>query len=129
MFKTGLKGMVALAVIAGAAFIAYNLFGIPYSYSDGERSGIVYKISEKGLMIKTWEGEMNVGIAGAADESHNTATAMRTWEFSVGDDDIAKQIEAAASKGGRITLHYKEPLVMGAWFGKTKYLVTGINAQ
>ncbi|MFH0352517.1 MAG: hypothetical protein ACHBMF_11420 [Chromatiales bacterium] len=43
---------IALLIVG---FSSYILFGIPYTYSDGDRSGVVFKISKKGFPIKTWE--------------------------------------------------------------------------
>lgn len=107
-------------------FASYKLFGIPLTYSEGDRAGVVYKISKKGYIIKTWEGELNVGIVG---EELSGPVTMKIWQFSVKDDETAKKIEEHARSGERITLHYKQPYVMGALYGKSEYLVIDVYAR
>jgi len=117
---------VALLSFLLFGFAIYKLFGIPLTYSEGERAGVVYKISKQGYVIKTWEGDLNVGIVG---EELSGPVTMKIWQFSVKDDETAKKIEEYARSGERITLHYKQPYVMGALYGKSEYLVIDVYAK
>ena len=45
--------------------ILYYLFIYFVTYSTGVRSGELIKISRKGVIVKTWEGEISQGISGA----------------------------------------------------------------
>ncbi|MGH7380797.1 MAG: hypothetical protein ACREKR_01010 [Candidatus Methylomirabilales bacterium] len=108
------------------SFASYKLFGIPLTYSEGERAGVVYKISKQGYIIKTWEGDLNVGIVG---EDLSGPVTMKIWQFSVKGDETARKIEGYARSGERITLHYKQPYVMGALYGKSEYLVIDVYAR
>jgi len=117
---------VALLSFLLFGFAIYKLFGIPLTYSEGERAGVVYKISKQGYVIKTWEGDLNVGIVG---EELSGPVTMKIWQFSVKDDKTAKKIEEYARSGERITLHYKQPYVMGALYGKSEYLVIDVYAK
>jgi hypothetical protein len=122
--KIGIVG--ALIVVL---YVLYHLFGIPIAYSEGDRSGVVYKMSQKGYIIKTWEGEFNMGVVGPEDKPSQGSAAMKIWNFSVSDPKVAKIIEEHEQKGDRVTLHYKQPFVMGAWFGKSDSLVTKVLEQ
>lgn len=53
------KILIALVVLAALAGGAFYLFG---SYSDGNRAGTVIKLSRKGLLFRTYEGELNLGL-------------------------------------------------------------------
>lgn len=102
---------------------ATKLTGVRYHYSDGERAGVVYKISKKGFIFKTWEGELNV--AGVGTDSNGMVIPAR-WEFSVVDEAIAKQIQEAANNGKRVVLKYDEYWNQPLWKGDTSYEITSV---
>lgn len=82
-----------------------GLFGGLFpNYSEGERTGIVYKISKKGMIFKSFEGEMNLG---GMSESNGMAVPNK-FEFSVMDEDVVKKIETSASSGKRVTVRYSQ---------------------
>jgi hypothetical protein len=87
------------------------------SYSTGIRAGIITKISHKGYLFKTWEGELNLGMQQAP------------WAFSVdsGEREVIKVLEDAAQTGERVKLHYEEKFVQFSWRGDTKYFVTRVE--
>jgi hypothetical protein len=89
-----------------------------YTYSSGYRTGYVQKLSEKGWVCKTWEGELAmVNVPGAMQER---------WQFSVRDDSIARLIEK--SQGSRVTLTYSQHKgVPTSCFGETEYYVTDVR--
>ncbi|MBK7268496.1 MAG: hypothetical protein IPI07_02900 [Flavobacteriales bacterium] len=49
-----------LLLVVGALLIAWVLFLYYASYSEGSRSGMVIKLSKRGMVFKTWEGQMNL---------------------------------------------------------------------
>jgi hypothetical protein len=111
--------LVLLAVIGGpiALFALYTFTVLNWSYSDGDRAGVLYKFSRKGWICKTWEGELNI-TPGAA--------APTIWPFTVRDDAVAKQINEVL--GARVVLHYSEHLgVPTSCFGETTYFVDGVR--
>ena len=95
---------------------------INIKYSEGQRTGVVTKISRKGLALKSWEGEMNVGGASAA--GGGTMIPV-TWEFSVKDIDLVERIQTVAGTGNRVTLMYREVLSSGARY-ETSYFITDV---
>ena len=77
-------------------------------YSDGIRVGAVQKISKKGMVMKSWEGELVMeGVKGSQRAISNV------WRFSVLDKNVASAIEDAAMTGEQVALKYCQhnPLV------------------
>lgn len=110
-----LYGIVAGIVLL---FFAYLWVALSWSYSIGDRAGFLQKMSRKGWVCKTWEGELSlVAIPGAAPEK---------FLFTVSDRAVASKIEAAMGK--RVTLHYEQHKGLPtSCFGETEYFVVGLN--
>lgn len=107
--------VIAIICVLGAAYLGVVL---TWSYSTGERAGWVQKLSQKGWVCKTWEGELSmVAMPGAMPEK---------FTFTVRDDVVANQINAAMGK--RVSLHYKQHIgIPTTCFGDTQYFVTAIS--
>src|SRR5689334_12928559 len=99
--QTGLSvigWLVVVVVLAGALFSAYVWLMLSWSYADGERAGWVQRLSRKGYLCKTWEGEMAlVSLPGSVPEKFN---------FTVRDEKVAQQINDVM--GQRVSLYYEE---------------------
>jgi hypothetical protein len=110
------------SVLAGAVllFAGYTWITLHVSYSDGERAGFLQKFSRRGWVCKTWEGEILLtSMPGAIPEK---------FEFSVRDDDIARQLQEAAGK--RVVLNYEQHKgVPSQCFGDTEYFITRVQTQ
>jgi hypothetical protein len=108
--------ILLLLLIAGAA--AYLWITLNWSYSKGERAGFMQKVSEKGWLCKTWEGELSlVALPGAAPEK---------FTFSIRDEAIAKKVNDAAGK--RVVLTYAQHKgIPTTCFGETEYFVNGVR--
>lgn len=104
---------VALVLLVLWTLLAYN-----WAYSSGERVGLVQKLSDKGWVCKTWEGELAmVNLPGQMSER---------FEFTVRDDAVAAKVNALL--GQRVTLSYDEH--RGLWsscFGETPHFVTDVR--
>lgn len=113
-----------LIVFLVLAFLVAGLFYyFQGNYSEGNRAGTVMKVSRKGLIIKTFEGELNLGM-GIHDGSSNIAVS-NIWLFSVSSSDSAslRMLDTAMMTGKRAKLHYREKFVAVPWRGDTKYQV------
>jgi len=112
-----LGGVLASAVVL---FAGYTWITLHVSYSDGERAGFLQKFSRRGWVCKTWEGEILLtSMPGAIPEK---------FEFSVRDDDIAHQLQAAAGK--RVVLNYEQHKgVPSECFGDTEYFITRVQVS
>jgi len=107
-----------IVLIAVLGFGGWTWFTLSYNYSDGERAGYIQKLSRKGWVCKTWEGELSmINYPGAAPE---------IFHFSVRDSKIAKDIEVVVGK--RVALTYEQHInVPTSCFGETEYFVIGLR--
>jgi len=111
---------ILLLLIVGALY--YVTFGY---YSDGTRVGSLVKMSRRGWIFKTYEGQLLVG--GMTDGTGTMSSSM--WEFSVDDDnkEVIDALEHSQKTGQRVSLHYEEKFFQLPWNGDTKYFVTGVE--
>lgn len=97
-------------------FIYYFICG--WTFSEGTRSGVLTKISRKGFVFKTYEGDLNVGGFSQGD---GTIMPNTIFNFSVDDKSVYQQLEAA--QGKKVILHYKERIKSFFWQGETNYFI------
>ena len=116
--KTLLTTLVGFFAIVLAVFTAYVWIALHWSYSEGERAGFMQKLSSKGWVCKTWEGELSlVALPGAAPEK---------FLFTVRDDAVAAKINQAV--GLRVALTYEQHVGLPtSCFGYTEYFVTNVK--
>ena len=88
---------VSIVVII-AAIGLWTAFSLSWSYSEGNRAGVLQKFSKKGWICKTYEGELALYIVGGV--------APQIWHFSTRDEELAKQLYSAVGKN--IQLNYTE---------------------
>jgi hypothetical protein len=106
--------LVALALVAAVLVTLYTLFMLSWSYSEGERAGVLQKFSKRGWICKTYEGELAMYVVGGV--------APQIWHFSVRDDEIASRLHD--SVGRQVRLHYTEhPGLPTNCFAETRYFV------
>lgn len=120
-WRRRLKIAIALIIIVPLLSLAlFTWSALTWSYSKGERSGILQKFSSKGWICKTWEGELAMTTI--------PGTAPILWDFSVRDDSVAARITEAVGHEGRMVLTYEEHRGLPtSCFGDTKYFVTGVR--
>jgi uncharacterized protein YxeA len=110
-----------LALIIGCILLIaslYYAFMYYIPYSEGVRSGELIKISYKGMLVKTWEGEISQGISGA-----------QIFSFSI--EDQKEQVIADLQKyqGRYVKVTYKERYGTFFWLGDTKYFITEVQKE
>ncbi len=112
---------ILLVFIALASFLYFG------SYSRGIRAGVVVKLSEKGFIFKTYEGQLNIGTFGAFKNDDNQLTTV--FEFSVPKDrkEVIQALQEVSLTGERVNLHYEEKYFKYFWLGDTKYLITRVE--
>jgi len=119
--QTGLSvivWLVVLVIVVGALFTAYTWLMLSWAFADGERAGWVQKMSRKGYLCKTWEGEMAmVSLPGSVPEK---------FLFTVRDETVAQQVNQAI--GRRVSLYYEEHVGLPtSCFGETGHFVKGVK--
>lgn len=112
------KYLMLLLVIPASLLALYTWASLSWVYSSGERAGYVQKLSNKGWLCKTYEGELIlVSMPG---------TQAEKFFFTVRDKNVAKKIDA--SVGQRVRLIYEEHRgVPGTCFGETSHFVTDVK--
>ena len=118
------KKIIAFILIIGLAILAFLYFG---TFSEGTRAGIIMKISKRGAIIKTWEGQMNLETFGAVKDATNIVT--ETFKFSIerGNQELIDELNAAALTGERVNLKYIERYINVFWRGDTKVFAVGLE--
>jgi hypothetical protein len=112
------KFVVAPLAVLVVLAVGWLLFALNWSYSEGERAGWVQKLSNKGWLCKTWEGELSlVSLPGSTAEK---------FLFTVRDDAVAADITRHIGK--RVALHYEEKVGLPTTcFGDTRHFVTKVT--
>jgi hypothetical protein len=116
--KKFIMGGSALVLLTILGMVLYTFMTLSWSYSDGDRSGILQKFSRKGWICKTYEGELTL--------SYTPGLAPVVWNFSVRDEAVANKVKEA--EGKRVVLHYREHRgVPTECFGETAYFVDEVR--
>lgn len=107
--------------------IAFSATACVPNYSDGSRVGVITKFSHKGLAIKSWEGEMNLGgMREESDEKGNSYLVANIFKFSVTDPAIIKRVQDAMLNGKRTELVYRQWLMHPIGID-TSYVITAVK--
>jgi hypothetical protein len=112
--------LITLFILAVALTAFYFIAGM--SYSEGTRSGILTKVSKKGYLFKTYEGEM---LIGGLNEGEGTMLPTTTFKFSVNDRKIYQKLEDL--QGKKVVVRYKQVLKPFFWQGDTDYFIVDAN--
>jgi hypothetical protein len=114
--------LVSSIAVLTAVFLFYH-YAV---YDEGVRAGIVVRISKKGVIFKTYEGQLNLESFGALRGTNPLAS---TFDFSVesSEEKVIKDLEAASLSGERVNLKYKKRYGAFPWRGETQYFITGVE--
>jgi hypothetical protein len=109
---------IVLVVLPILFFSIYTWLTLQFVYARGERTGFVQKISKKGWIFKTWEGELAmVNLPGTVPE---------IFHFSVRKDNIAEKVQQ--SLGQRVVLHYEQHRAVPVnWFAETEHFINDVT--
>lgn len=109
-------GAVLLSPIL--VFVLWSAIALSYTYSEGQRVGYVQKLSKRGWLCKTWEGELAmVSLPGTMPE---------IFYFTVRSDSVARAIQEM--QGSRVALDYEQKKNLPTQcFGDTEYFVVGVR--
>ena len=101
-----------------ALYLLYFAFVYFVPYSEGTRAGELIKFSHKGVLVKTWEGEISQGISGA-----------QIFQFSVLDqeEEVIKNLQEY--QGKYVKLSYVERYSTFFFWGDTKYFIDGVTLE
>lgn len=118
MLAKALKTTLIALIVIGLLAVGWVWLTLHWSYAEGERTGYVQKLSKKGWICKTWEGEIvMVTMPGAIPEK---------FEFTVREESVVEKINSHA--GNRVVLHYQQhKFIPSSCFGETEYFVDNVR--
>ncbi|HEX8315727.1 MAG TPA: hypothetical protein VF609_12075 [Flavisolibacter sp.] len=124
--KKGKGGRIAVIILLVLflgifVFVWWNYY---YTYSDGNRFGLLQKFSRRGTVFKTYEGEM---ILSSVRGNANVPIASEKFFFTVTDENVAQQLNNL--QGRSITVHYKEKNSTAFWRGDSPYIVDSVKVE
>ena len=107
--KVTIRAIIAAIILAIGGFAIYANM----NFSEGDRVGKVVKVSKKGVLFKTWEGQLSYG------------DNKEMWDFSIpsSQEQVRINIDDASENNKRVKLYYKEKYITFPWRGDTKYIV------
>lgn len=116
-------GLLFLLVAVGALTFMY--FGV---YERGVMAGKVLRITEKGVLFKTYEGKLNLDTFGALKGASPIA---ESFDFSVesNEQQVIDDLQKVSLSGERVNLHFVKRFMRFPWRGETKYFVTKVERE
>lgn len=121
--KSFMKKLLITLLLVGIAVFAFLYWG---TYEDGVMAGKVVRISEKGMVFKTFEGKLSLETFGALK---GTSPIAETFDFSVekSDEEVIKNLQQVALSGERVNLYFTKRYMSFPWRGDTNYFVTKVE--
>ena len=102
--------LIELVVAIVFAAVTIGIFaaavGNVVGTSDGKRVGVLTKFSHKGLIIKSYEGELNMGgVRNNVNSKGERSMVANVWEFSCSNPQMAEKLENLVGKEVVIKYH------------------------
>jgi hypothetical protein len=110
--KISIGAVVAFLMVYGWYSWEYN-----FTYSEGERVGVVQKFSKKGNVFKTYEGELLL----------TNGMNSEKFLFSVSEDSVASKLMSV--EGQKVAIHYEQKHSTLPWRGETTYFVNSVETK
>ena len=119
------RNLLIIILVLLIGILSFLYLGI---YDEGVRAGTVLRISKKGVIFKTYEGQLNLDSFGALK---GTTPFAETFNFSVekNNAEVVQARETVALTGERVNLHYIKRYVGFPWRGETKYFITEVERE
>jgi hypothetical protein len=116
------KTITVIVLLILLFFAGWFYWKYYYTYSDGNRSGLLQKMSHRGNVFKTYEGELvlNSLIANSA-----SPMSAEKFYFSVADEALGKTM--SNYEGKRVVIHYQQKNGILPWRGDTEYIVDSVS--
>ena len=112
--------LVILSLVV-VGIIGYFVFA-NWTFSEGTRAGYLVKMSKKGVVFKTYEGQLNLGGFQSGGQS---GVIGNIWEFSVKNDEVYQELQTM--EGKQVKLFYKEIFNAMPWQGDTNYFIYDVE--
>ncbi|HOF19635.1 MAG TPA: hypothetical protein PLO24_00130 [Bacteroidales bacterium] len=119
--KKVVRWIIALLVMATAVFVYVNYF---HTFSEGYRAGTLQKFSRKGVIFKTYEGELILSGAGAENE---IIISPEKFSFTMVNKDLVRQFDTL--QGQNVIVHFIQKNGAVFWRGESKFLVDSVRSR
>lgn len=121
--KSAMKKLLLIVLLLAAAAFVFLYWG---TYETGVMAGKVVRISEKGMVFKTFEGKLSLETFGALK---GTSPIAETFDFSVekSEAEVIKNLQEVALSGERVNLYFRKRYMKFPWRGETNYFVTQVE--
>lgn len=116
-----LMWVVGISVVVIAVTIYIRYFN-PY-VTDARTRGYVTQVERRGIIFKTFEGEM-ISESALTD---TTRIYSRDFSFTIPDDSLALRLQAVQGTGKPVTVTYKKYYGTLPWRGSSVNVVTGVE--
>ena len=122
MFKKILLWILFITIAVSTLIFTFVIY---VNFSEGKRAGELIKMSKKGVIFKTYEGQLNTG--GFSEGSGDITSSI--WHFSVkaSNEEVLQDIDDAIDGGYRVKLYYEEKYMDVFFLGETKYFVSKVE--
>jgi hypothetical protein len=120
LFRRHRIKIVAFGVLIVAAGILalWTMAALKFSYASGDRVGYVQKLSRRGWICRTWEGELAMNPV--------PGSAPQLFQFTIPDPTIAKNIDDL--EGKHVSIHFEEKRGLpSSCFGETREFITSVR--
>ncbi len=119
-FKEQLRSVFLKLLFTSIVLFFLFLWVCTWTYSEGTRSGNLIKISKKGVVFKSFEGQLNLGGINMAEGLEGNI-----WSFTVLDEKLINSV--TPFEGKKVKVYYRERYKTMPWQGDTNYIVTKIE--
>lgn len=121
--KSFMKKLFLIVLLVALAVFAFLYWG---TYETGVMAGKVVRVSEKGMIFKTFEGKLSLETFGALK---GTSPIAETFDFSVekSEEAVIQNLQQVALSGERVNLYFKKRYMTFPWRGDTNYFVTKVE--
>lgn len=117
------KGIFLTVLLVLLIFAGWFYWKYYFTYSDGNRTGLLQKLSHKGNMFKTYEGEL---VLSSLTTSGVSSLGTEKFYFSVENKGVAEKLQPF--EGQRVTVHYEEKKGTLPWRGDSRYIVDDVKS-
>jgi hypothetical protein len=116
------RKLILFSILIFTVGFCLFVFIAGFTYSEGTRSGVLTKVSERGFIFKTYEGEINIG---GLNDGDGTLMPVTIFKFSTQDPRVYYKLESL--QGKKVIVHYKQVIKNFFWQGDTDYFIDSVE--
>ena len=117
------KRTLLLVLVVGLGYFSFRYWAV---YEVGTMAGKVIRISQQGIIFKTYEGKLNNETFGTLK---GASPLSESYDFSVegSETEVIKQLQEVSLTGERVSLHFIKRYGIFPWRGDTKVFITAVE--